>query len=624
MENTIYTDLYNQVKNSTSNYREYIPGATVSKIIRYELHKNFPGQKFSIVTRHGNSINIDWENGPTQKMVESAVDYLESSGFDGSIDLAYDHYHYLTPEGIFYGGTSGTEGSMGMHERVIKSQPKNSIMVSLGSDYISYTRSLSQDQKEKLFNNIKEEYADFEYITLEQYEAGKLDYSQSRIVTLAFNDLDLYSKKSETKKEESKQQQPEKPEEPKNETGFNLEVEHDRDWTWLKFPCKPSEEIREALKSNGARFSGKRIQWYFTKHVEKSEIESMLSGIISLSKNEEIITQEEEKPTEPENKINLPLVEKLEKLADSMTDVIDGKLNSATGQQNYTAKRARVAAGMYEDGIQLQKIQTILKVLAGMHREGTINPSLAGINNKKVIEVITHYSKFPNVNPDHWMYKDQQSLIKAGIDNNNFSQVKELLLSMTDTRKLEAAKKQKELENKVKSLIGQIPGFFPTPENVASEIIEMARIEDGNTILEPSAGAGNLADVIKRENGSVKIDVIEYNSTLKELLQSKGYNLIADDFMTYNNGKRFDRVIMNPPFENGQDIDHVKHAYDLLSENGRLVSIMSVGPFFRNDKKSSEFREWFDNLNGAKFDLPEGSFKQSLTGVNTCCVVIDK
>ena len=50
---------------------------------------------------------------------------------------------------------------------------------------------------------------------------------------------------------------------------------------------------------------------------------------------------------------------------------------------------------------------------------------------------------------------------------------------------------------------------------------------------------------------------------------------------------KYDKIIMNPPFENGQDIDHIRHAYSLLNDGGRVVCIMSEGTFYRNDKKSN-------------------------------------
>jgi 16S rRNA G1207 methylase RsmC len=56
----------------------------------------------------------------------------------------------------------------------------------------------------------------------------------------------------------------------------------------------------------------------------------------------------------------------------------------------------------------------------------------------------------------------------------------------------------------------------------------------------------------------------------------------------------YDRIVMNPPFENGQDIAHVEHAYELLSPGGRLVTVMSEGPFFRQDKNAASFRNWLE------------------------------
>ncbi|MBT3196238.1 MAG: PLxRFG domain-containing protein [Gammaproteobacteria bacterium] len=86
----------------------------------------------------------------------------------------------------------------------------------------------------------------------------------------------------------------------------------------------------------------------------------------------------------------------------------------------------------------------------------------------------------------------------------------------------------------------------------------------------------------------------------------------------------YHRIVMNPPFEKGQDIEHVRHAHSLLKPGGRVVAIMSEGPFFRKDKKAIAFREWLEDLGGTSEQLPEGSFKESNTGVNTRLVVIDK
>jgi len=84
-----------------------------------------------------------------------------------------------------------------------------------------------------------------------------------------------------------------------------------------------------------------------------------------------------------------------------------------------------------------------------------------------------------------------------------------------------------------------------------------------------------------------------------------------------------DRVLMNPPFEKGQDIDHVRKAFDALKPGGRLVAVMSPGPFFRSDRKAAEFRRWFSGLGGRKVELPNGAFKASGTTASSVLAVID-
>ena len=82
------------------------------------------------------------------------------------------------------------------------------------------------------------------------------------------------------------------------------------------------------------------------------------------------------------------------------------------------------------------------------------------------------------------------------------------------------------------------------------------------------------------------------------------------------------------PFANGLDIDHVRHAFDQLAPGGRVVAVMSEGPFFRQDRKASEFREWLDALAGESEQLPEDSFRGveafRETGVRTRLVSIEK
>ena len=48
-------------------------------------------------------------------------------------------------------------------------------------------------------------------------------------------------------------------------------------WTWLKWPCVPSEEDRETIKSvYQARFSRKRLAWYIKQFVDAERLAERL------------------------------------------------------------------------------------------------------------------------------------------------------------------------------------------------------------------------------------------------------------------------------------------------------------------------------------------------------------
>ncbi len=167
-------------------------------------------------------------------------------------------------------------------------------------------------------------------------------------------------------------------------------------------------------------------------------------------------------------------------------------------------------------------------------------------------------------------------------------------------------------------------GYFPTPQVLADQMAAELNVNSTHTVLEPSAGKGSLVEAaIAAGADPKKIDVLEIVGDLRNLLEAKGFNLVGRDFLEHTD--KYDRIIMNPPFEKGQDMEHVRHAYGLLNPNGKLVAIMSEGAFFRRDKKAEEFRAWLEEAGGWSEQLPEGSFKDSdrSTGVATRMVVIE-
>lgn len=168
----------------------------------------------------------------------------------------------------------------------------------------------------------------------------------------------------------------------------------------------------------------------------------------------------------------------------------------------------------------------------------------------------------------------------------------------------------------------KIPGFVPTPMPLAKYIVSIVDIQPGMTVLEPEAGAGHIADEVPKDADLI---CVERNYHLAEVLRGKGYKTIYTDFLTWDPGRKFDRIIMNPPFENLEDIAHVRQAYNHLADAGKLVAIMGAGVFFRNDRKAVAFRTWLDGRGEAE-PLPDGIFNLSErpTGIKTYLVKIEK
>tara|TARA_R110002095_G_scaffold197339_1_gene176390 strand:- start:1456 stop:12243 length:10788 start_codon:yes stop_codon:yes gene_type:complete len=181
------------------------------------------------------------------------------------------------------------------------------------------------------------------------------------------------------------------------------------------------------------------------------------------------------------------------------------------------------------------------------------------------------------------------------------------------------------LRDKERALVGKkIAGFFPTPEPVVERLLDEADIQPGMTVLEPSAGKGDIADAIREANPDAELEVVEIDSSLRELLTAKGYEPTGRNFLEQEG--EYDRIVMNPPFEKNADIEHVRHAYSLLKPGGRLVAVTSGMAGHRSDKVNTEFKEWVETIGGTMEQLPDGSFKSSFrpTGVSTQLVVMDK
>lgn len=193
-----------------------------------------------------------------------------------------------------------------------------------------------------------------------------------------------------------------------------------------------------------------------------------------------------------------------------------------------------------------------------------------------------------------------------------------------------------EIEQGINALNEAHTMIIPQRREVAARMVEIAfengwgvqicaEMNDRCRILEPSAGTGNIVRAIQTANQtdralSCELHAVEVNPSLVDALKSLlGDDVRCADFLQCNgNLGKFDRILMNPPFENGSDIKHIKHALAFLNPGGRLVAICANGP-----RQREALLPLVESSGGTWEDLPAGSFKEQGTNVNTALIVID-
>lgn len=121
--------------------------------------------------------------------------------------------------------------------------------------------------------------------------------------------------------------------------------------------------------------------------------------------------------------------------------------------------------------------------------------------------------------------------------------------------------------------------FYPTPQGLAERLVELADVQPGQLVLEPSAGIGGLAGLLPPSTVCVEISPMHC-----AVLKAKGLNTVNADFLEWawnhevaNPSVQFDRVVMNPPFSDGRWRAHVEAAATLVRSGGRLVAILPSG-----------------------------------------------
>jgi len=172
------------------------------------------------------------------------------------------------------------------------------------------------------------------------------------------------------------------------------------------------------------------------------------------------------------------------------------------------------------------------------------------------------------------------------------------------------------------------PQLFPTPADLAARMVELANIQPGQKVLEPSAGTGVLCKAITAAEPTASVFAVELNYSLAHLLsqtitpaedRAAGFcrNVLQGDFLECFGLGKFSRIVMNPPFANGDDIRHITHALRCLAPGGRLVALCANGP-----RQNAQLRPIVEEHGGTWEELPADTFQAAGTNVRTVLLTV--
>jgi DNA replication protein DnaC/predicted RNA methylase len=315
------------------------------------------------------------------------------------------------------------------------------------------------------------------------------------------------------------------------------------------------------------------------------------------------------------------------KTADSLDKQAIDKLRSRPA---HTAKMLCNARSMEREGQRMQRAASYIRSYCRMLQSGTIPEALLNgfvPTKDRFLGIASHVGR-PVSNGYHGYSVDTDEWH----DNSPQAQAIRQLANGSKSAQQQQAEADQARQLEVKRMIDElrgvnIEGFFPTPDPVIDMMLAEADLQDGSTVLEPSAGIGSICDRVAAEFPGVKLEAIELRPSLQAILKAKGHAVVGEDFLEWSGGQ-YDIVLMNPPFERGADMTHVRKAFNHVKPGGRLVSIMTTTFQFRQTTKAVGFRAWLGEMDGTVTELPDNAFNSDnafrRTGVKAVMISVSK
>ncbi len=213
------------------------------------------------------------------------------------------------------------------------------------------------------------------------------------------------------------------------------------------------------------------------------------------------------------------------------------------------------------------------------------------VNGECIGDIEKDYDKYRE--KDYWrVHYDRDKMRCCGSDYNTIMAAKKGIANDYFNYKTVNTNSQKV---PIKELtFGDNSDFFPTPTALVGRMLSRICWKGVHTVLEPSAGKGDIVECVKsyskgyikvgREHYSrdlhLDIDCIEIDANLRYILMGKKFRVVHDDFLTYTTQKRYDLIIMNPPFSNGDE--HLLKALEMQEQSGGQIVCLLNAETLRN------------------------------------------
>ena len=180
--------------------------------------------------------------------------------------------------------------------------------------------------------------------------------------------------------------------------------------------------------------------------------------------------------------------------------------------------------------------------------------------------------------------------------------------------------------------------FYPTPPSSAEKMLAGLDFTYIQSVLEPSAGKGDLIQALMRDylvkrwrcaDRTLDIDACEIDPYLRQILKynfsderrhevknenekdiigKADLHIVHDDFLSYHTYKRYQLILMNPPFADGDK--HLLKAIEMQRGGGMVICLLNAETI-RNPYTATRqlLKRQLDEL-GATVEFVESAFSR--------------